>query len=80
MALRRSGQVVELSVNDTGVGIKKEDIGRIFAPFQRIANRLKPRAWAWAWRSPSKSPPCIAAASGSVPNSAKGAVSISISP
>jgi two-component system, OmpR family, sensor histidine kinase MtrB len=39
--LRRQGPAVEVSVCDTGVGIKKEDVGRIFAPFQRVANPLR---------------------------------------
>lgn len=41
VSLRRAGAALEISVSDTGVGIKKEDISRIFAPFQRIANPLK---------------------------------------
>jgi two-component system sensor histidine kinase PilS (NtrC family) len=33
MSGKRSGEVVEVAVQDTGVGIKKEDMNKIFFPF-----------------------------------------------
>ncbi len=39
--LRRKEDCLECSVNDSGVGIAAQDIGRVFAPFQRVANPLR---------------------------------------
>ncbi len=34
---------VELSVRDTGIGIRKEEIGRLFEPFTQISNQGRPK-------------------------------------
>jgi signal transduction histidine kinase len=41
VALRRSDGRLLLSVSDSGVGIKGEDLKRLFTPFERVANPLK---------------------------------------
>jgi signal transduction histidine kinase len=41
VSLRRDGAFLEVSVQDTGVGIPPEALPRIFAPFERVRNPLK---------------------------------------
>jgi signal transduction histidine kinase len=41
VSLRRAGAFLEVSVQDTGVGIPPEALPRIFAPFERVRNPLK---------------------------------------
>ena len=47
----RDGDRFEMRVNDTGIGIKTEDIGRLFREFEQLesgtARRFEGRASAW---------------------------------
>jgi len=44
MRLQHAGSVCRLTVTDTGVGIKKADLGKLFAKFSRIHNPLSVQA------------------------------------
>ncbi len=44
VALKRRGQSCQLSIMDTGVGIKKQDLSKLFVKFSRIHNPLSVEA------------------------------------
>jgi two-component system phosphate regulon sensor histidine kinase PhoR len=44
LVLRDVGDMVELSVEDNGIGIPPQEVGRIFDPFYRVDSRLRSRA------------------------------------
>ena len=39
--LKKSNDFIDLSVTDTGMGIKKEDLGKLFKPFSRIKSETE---------------------------------------
>jgi two-component system, NarL family, sensor histidine kinase EvgS len=41
---RESGDMVDISVTDTGIGIPERDLGRLFQPFERMESRLRVKA------------------------------------
>ena len=38
VGVRLDGDTIHVSVSDTGVGIRKDDLGRLFEPFERLEN------------------------------------------
>ncbi len=44
MTVQYSGQVARFDIEDTGIGISPADQARIFAPFERVEDPVRPRA------------------------------------
>ena len=49
-----SAETIEIAITDTGIGIEKEKLGRVFNAFEQGKVRSRAVSAAWAWASPSQ--------------------------
>src|SRR5262249_60250824 len=45
VGVRLDGDAIHVAVSDTGVGIRKDDLGRLFEPFERLENSDARAGW-----------------------------------